>query len=950
MRTLKKVLALSLVFAMAFTMMAGAAFKDQDKIDSSLTNDIQLLTALGVFQGDENGNFNPTDNVRRSEAAKMIYVLKNNGVDDGAVAFQGVSKYSDVPVGHWAEGYINYCTNLGYMSGWQENGVQKFDPNGDVTGVELMKMLLCMIGYKADVQGYTNSSAWQTNVLVDAATSGLSVEFAPSVYGATPRQWTARLMTNALDAKYVTYNKGELTYADETYAEFALKLETSEGILMNAGKVALDNAATPTDVVLDDDGDQIVLTGVAAGEETTFKTTVDASLLGQDVKVYYRAGTTTDTNKVYAVLTTGDSKVYETTLGDVTVDTYDSGETIKFAGYNNGVAKKYADSTDIYVIYNLNDVDTLTATNGTPEFGAIAGNSSNPVRFVDQDGDGYIDLAFVTTTKYAIVDEYNADKNTLKFVDAGDPAGSIDMATEIDAITGDIDSAEEMEHVNIEGTIAEDDVVAINIDTTSGEQMVVVSKMEPITTSVTAYTLNSAGTEYNAVTINGTSTKFGKFAMNAYDKTTANGTVLDDTTFYTDGKYIVYSTGGEATVSVENLAYVTATNVGTSWGENTYKVRVLLADGTVGEYVVDAVYDEAGVKVAEKATVDALVGNSIYTGTATGITGDTMTAKNRYATATDVTDALTHMFNPTNGSAKENVFSYSISGDKIVLRALKNDANTTFANEIQTYDNDSKKVTAGGEYKLADNAYFFVKTAKPGSDTKYSVVKASELAKDQTSQSAGVFAYKTVSGIPTFLFGVLNLNTSVAVTEAEYAFVKSVANYAVVDGEYLAQMTVILPDGTETVISKKFSDSSSANAEVVEWNKLRGNVVTYEMDGNYVDGNIAVVGIATDNKSLDDSVAAEEWVKMEIVGWSNNLANVKVNKNAAALVAVASDVKIHYVDCTSESYAVIDSASKVENSQSGVQSALAYVQDVNGINTITDIFVEVDGADISKVW
>ena len=951
MRTLKKVLALSLVFAMAFTMMAGAAFKDQDKIDSSLTNDIQLLTALGVFQGDENGNFNPTDNVRRSEAAKMIYVLKNNGVDDGAVAFQGVSKYSDVPVGHWAEGYINYCTNLGYMGGWQENGVQKFDPNGNVTGVELMKMLLCMIGYKADVQGYTGNG-WQTNVLVDAATSGLSVEFAPSVYGATPRQWTARLMTNALDAKYVTYNKGELTYADETYAEFALKLETTEGVLVNAGKVALDDATNPSAVTLDDDGDQIVLATVTPSTHTTtYKTTVDASLLGQDVKVYYRAGTTTDTHKVYAVLATGDSKVYETTLGDVTVDKYDAGETIKFEGYNNGVAKKYADNKTIDVIFDLNDVDTLTANHTTADFGDIAGNSSNPVRFVDQDGDGYIDLAFVTTTKYAIVDEYNADKNILKFEDAGDPAGSINMATEINAITGDIDSAEEMEHVKIEGTIAEDDVVAINIDTTSGKQMVVVSKVEPKTSSVTAYTLKSDDTTYNTVTIDGTATKFGKFAINAYDNTT-NGTVLKDTTFYTDGKYIVYSTGGTTTVSVENLAYITATTVTQSWGENTYKVKALLTDGTVGEYVVEAVYDEAGVKVAEKATVDALVGNSIYTGTTTGITGDTMTAQNRYATASDVTAALTYMFNSTNGSAKENVFSYSISNDKITLRALKNDGTTTFAAGEQDYKNDSKKVVVDDatEYKLADNAYFFVKTAKAGSDTKYSVVKASELAKDQTSTADGVFAHKTVNGIPTFLFGVLNLNTSVAVTEAEYAFVKSVANYAVVDGEHLAQMTVVLPDGTETVISKKFSDAASAKDEVVLWNGFRGNVITYEVDGNYVDGNIAMVNIASDLEALDDSVAAENWVKMEIVGWSNNLANVKVNKNAAALVAVASDVKIHYVDCTSESYTVIDSASKVENSQSGKQSALAYVQDVNGINTITDIFVEVDGAEATSLW
>ena len=112
MRTLKKVLALSMVFAMAFSMMAGAAFNDQDQIDASLVEDIQLLTALDVFQGDEKGDFNPTANVTRAQAAKMIYVLKNNGVDDEAAAFKGNSVYSDVPSGHWAEGYINYATNL----------------------------------------------------------------------------------------------------------------------------------------------------------------------------------------------------------------------------------------------------------------------------------------------------------------------------------------------------------------------------------------------------------------------------------------------------------------------------------------------------------------------------------------------------------------------------------------------------------------------------------------------------------------------------------------------------------------------------------------------------------------------------------------------------------------------------------------------------------------------
>ena len=52
MRTLKKVLALSLVFAMAFTLMAGAAYKDEDSIDSSLRDDITLLEARRI-QGEE---------------------------------------------------------------------------------------------------------------------------------------------------------------------------------------------------------------------------------------------------------------------------------------------------------------------------------------------------------------------------------------------------------------------------------------------------------------------------------------------------------------------------------------------------------------------------------------------------------------------------------------------------------------------------------------------------------------------------------------------------------------------------------------------------------------------------------------------------------------------------------------------------------------------------------
>ncbi len=273
MRTLKKVLALSMVFAMAFSMMAGAAFNDQDQIDASLVEDIQLLTALDVFQGDEKGDFNPTANVTRAQAAKMIYVLKNNGQDDEAAAFKGNSVYSDVPSGHWAEGYINYATNLGIMSGWTEGSVRKFDPNGNVTGLELTKMLLCMIGYRSDVQGYTGSG-WQTNVLRDGASSAVTTNYLPTIYNAAPRQWTARLMANAINAPYISYSRGEVVQGSATdptisYGQQYLGLRMAEGYLKDAGHVELPvldgkdyttgDGKVYTHTSKDDDGDEITL-------------------------------------------------------------------------------------------------------------------------------------------------------------------------------------------------------------------------------------------------------------------------------------------------------------------------------------------------------------------------------------------------------------------------------------------------------------------------------------------------------------------------------------------------------------------------------------------------------------------------------------------------------------------------------------------------------------------
>lgn len=946
MRTLKKVLALSLVFAMAFTMMAGAAFKDQDKIDSSLTNDIQLLTALGVFQGDENGNFNPTDNVKRSEAAKMIYVLKNNGVDDGAVAFQGVSKYSDVPVGHWAEGYINYCTNLGYMGGWQENGVQKFDPNGNVTGVELMKMLLCMIGYKADVQGYTGNG-WQTNVLVDAATSGLSTNFIPSVYGATPRQWTARLMTNALDAEWVTYSKGELTYKGNTYAEQFLGLRTAEGILdeTNSNKLGANMNAS----LNDSDKVRVTLYAADAHGNTTITAVGDAddSLLGQPVKMYYKQAGTTSEAKLYAVLPYAKNhKVVNTTIDAIKYDSADvTNKTVTIEGLGK---MNYANSTvdpdgptsttddkkvRLYVNNVQDDFKTIDQLKSK-----ISGNDSRAVTVV-ANKDGYAQTILVhDMTAFAKVKKIDAAKNTLTLEKAStasflttnnleDASGS--------ALTFDNNSANKdnfNKYLNVASDVKEGSIVKITANTSTGKLVYDITLADKVEGTPTGYTLD--GANYATLTINGTAYKMAgnNNQLSGYNWATATNTsLLSDKTFYTDGKYVIFSEGGTASASVENLALITGVKVSSvTWeGKNVYKVRVLLADGTEGEYTVAATYDNTGKKTTNGSN-DNGVDNALLKG----------------------------------------VMSYSISDGKITLSVLKSDSADTgvkFAEGKQTYNyakktvatDDNKAGAANGTYVVDANAYFFVVSYNASTQaTSYSVVKASELKKDQNPGSQSTFtadyAYKTVNGVKTLLFGVLELDGSVVASAADYAFANANASYVLADGKHTVQMVVTSATGEEVTIKKVVDSQTSAKGDVDKWNKLKGRVITYTLnaEGN-VEGDPSV--IATGNVSTANAVEAGKWNKLNVQGWNAStgyVINTGSARGNAEYVNIASDAKIHYVDVAADGSAKLVSDGEVKLAAQGdttIASVLAYVQEVNGVNTITDIFVEVEGEAIGAI-
>ena len=209
---MKKLLALvlALVMTMSLVTISNAAFKDADSID--YTEAVDVLNAVGVLIGDENGNFNAKAELTRGQAAKIIAYLDLGGKTADAIKGTGVV-FTDVPASHWAAGYIEYCAGAGYVAGV---GAGKFDPEAKVTGVQFAKMLLCALGYKAEVEGY-NGTDYTIAVARDANKNDLFDDLSIVTSANLTREQAAKMAFNALKATVVEYQGGtNVTTSDGT--------------------------------------------------------------------------------------------------------------------------------------------------------------------------------------------------------------------------------------------------------------------------------------------------------------------------------------------------------------------------------------------------------------------------------------------------------------------------------------------------------------------------------------------------------------------------------------------------------------------------------------------------------------------------------------------------------------------------------------------------------------
>ena len=401
---MKKLLALvlALVMSMSLVTISNAAFKDADKIDYKEAVDV--MNAVGVFIGDEKGNFNAKENLTREQAAKIIAYLELGS--KAADAMVGGNTFTDVASSRWSAGFIAYCAQAGIVSGV---GDGKFAPAGQLTALQFGKMLLVELGYDAKAEKMVGTD-WAINTSKLMAKTKLMDGIDGSVNQVLTREKAAQMCLNALEAPMVTYEtKGSsitVNGADINFGASVAKYETStiaKDQNISSQKLTSGEYTVELGEKLYKDLKKLGTTDAFMRSATEWK--LKAASIGtyaDKADATYTAAT--KISAIYADLGLSDG------ISKSKVTMYVDGEDVNYAtdsstkNFVKGETTKVGADGSLLNVYYDNDAETITLVlinTYVGEVGAVYKQSSTKDAYVTiKTGDGYTKPATTIKSEY----------------------------------------------------------------------------------------------------------------------------------------------------------------------------------------------------------------------------------------------------------------------------------------------------------------------------------------------------------------------------------------------------------------------------------------------------------------------------------------------------------------------------------------------------------------------
>ena len=783
MRNLKKVLSLVLCVAMMLSVMvvgAGAAFSDQSKIKN--TEAVDACTALNIIGGYPDGSFKPEGNITRAEVTKMICVALNGGKNP-AVSTNTTPTFSDVrnnANAAWAEGYIESCAAQGIVSGV---GGGKFAPNGNVTGVQLAKMLLVSLGYKSENEGFTGN-AWATNVNVRAAQKGLYEGLEKmDTSAAITRDNAAQMVWNALQAYEVEYkttlttdSKGQLTSqitvqdkVDGNFQKITLMQDKYEAKKVDAGILLTCSKVDGKDYY-----------SITTEDGTSYnKIYTDVSdLIGQKVQLLKKTDSSTNEVTIYGVYADEDSKVVATSTVGVLDTVKNESAKVKVDGTEYKTDKNLASVQVIYPNEKSvpSSLDTLSEV--------VAAKNTYPayaVKLIDNDGNNKIDLVVVTPKDVKEVTYVGSSSATV-----GGKSYKFDDA-------------------DIYKNIAKDDwaVIVAGDYTVTGDP--VITKADSVSGKVNGV---KSGSPVEV-----------KIDNTWYKLTSSVSTpdVGDEITAAVVGNY-VYDID-TTSASAKSILFISANDAADNDLSTDYTVdaRAYFTDGT-----------------NKKITVDKLNGNDIAAPTRStpSVVKDAWANKMyTYTTDKDGNYELKALANASTGVAK-NLAGYDYYNNSGFYYDKSNGKTNSATKDTSFY---SKRLNGT---LIAEDAVIFVKASN-----EIKVISGKTVRDWSNGLAVTNYGFLTdetngIDYVKVAAVGAANSNGEVPSADGDklYAYLADDSFETKKDGDTVTQFNVVVGNSTET--TTLYEDGTS------NVGKAAGSVIVYTVDGDKI--NVKAVVSATD--------------------------------------------------------------------------------------------------------
>lgn len=341
-----------------FTSMPAYAAEYSDILpDSPFSEQIQLVTDLGFMKGYDDKTFGEMDVVTRAEFISTVVPL--SGIDNFGIS-SNAGIFYDVPADSEYASYVMTAYNLGLISA-DESGC--FYPDRPISRNEAVKVLVCLLGYKAKADA---SGGYPKGYLKIASDLDIcfSLEDAYVTRGELAWYISEVIHTRVLDGYYVG-SRGEFSEGDTLLSEY-LRIGYVSGRM---------TANTTADIV----GNKKSSNSFISVEFKDYKVDSDKydNLLGYNVECYYNL----DDESVICVIP-GDND-----LLSVKSESVISSDNGVFSYYDENKTRRISLPSNIYVVYNGYSYELY------PE--DIFEIDKGSVTFIDNNRDSKFDVAVI---------------------------------------------------------------------------------------------------------------------------------------------------------------------------------------------------------------------------------------------------------------------------------------------------------------------------------------------------------------------------------------------------------------------------------------------------------------------------------------------------------------------------------------------------------------------------